>query len=128
MTIEFTQDKHFVAFWVLGLSKMGDVMGAAWLEKDSGRYRGKMRIRKYDPEDPDNDAFSGKDQKDWYAIDYGTERPDFSEQRQRMEALGNMPDCHLIWYEPEGEEGAYLQMVEWLKKQPFANMQVHPVQ
>lgn len=59
-------DEKTVGIWLLSLDPFTDWLGAL-REEDSG-YRLTYRLRFYDPRDPDNDPFSGKDVKKWYQM------------------------------------------------------------
>jgi hypothetical protein len=63
--IEIKPQHTYLAFWVISypLEAMGDMMGLIWWDGDSGEYLGAYRFRYYDPLDPGNKPFSGKDRK-----------------------------------------------------------------
>lgn len=66
------------AIWFVG-NKRGDWMGK--LVKQDGKWLFEYRFRYYDPADPQNDAWSGKDTKSWYAFQ---SKDDSDEQRDRL--------------------------------------------
>jgi hypothetical protein len=73
-------DDNLVGLWYIQTTEMQDFLAA--LMKDGEGFRCEYRFRYYDPEDPGNDAHSGKDTKSWYVMDI--KEPD------RREVLGKL--------------------------------------
>jgi len=62
MTIQVSENTIGI-WWSNILQGAGDIL--VHLEKESDKISMTMRIRYYDPDDPSNDPFSGKDEKKW---------------------------------------------------------------
>lgn len=60
---------YVYGIWFVG-NPRGDWLGQLYKDSSDGQWVFKYRFRYYDHADPDNDAFSGKDKKSWYAFGY----------------------------------------------------------
>jgi hypothetical protein len=106
----------YLAFWVIPYpANDADMMGVIWRDGDTGEYLGEARFRYYDPLDPANDAFSGKDRKHWYTMKFD-KRPDLTEFKEQMMKVAQAVGGTLHWSDKErnGDEfTAYLTTFPW---------------
>jgi hypothetical protein len=60
-------DENTIGLWFTPMTA-GDNLVSLRSDDGGKTFYGEGRVRHYDPVDPGNDAFSGKDQKNWYRV------------------------------------------------------------
>ena len=119
--IKIEPQDTILAFWFISYppEAMGDMMGMIWRDGDSGKYFGEFRFRYYDPLDPGNAPFSGKDRKSWYSLQFD-ERPDLTDIKEMVMEVARRARGTVHWTEKErsGDEfEAYLMTCPWVHVQ-----------
>lgn len=90
-------DEDTVGLWFMDLTETSDWMGH--LRMEGGRPVLTYRFRYYDPDDPGNDPFSGKDTKNWFtAAHAGTREEAIEATRQMVREMERLTGngCHEI--------------------------------
>ena len=69
ITAENPEAKYIGVWYVYDLDPPADFLVTAWTLPEDNHQRVYMegRLRSYDPEDPGNDAWSGRDEKKWFS-------------------------------------------------------------
>lgn len=124
--IDVTPEDYVVGVWFVGGPRTDWL--AVVVEKEGTLY-GAYRHRYYDPEDPENDAFSGKDLKHHYDL---VPIPDCPEAREKIVAAMNLIQSvggRVLGTRTQSarfEGGSMDEVIDWLKEQPFAHMKELP--
>ena len=123
MSIQFDETIRAL-YYVAGREQ--DWMGAINQQAD-GSVELTYRFRYYDPEDPDNDSWSGKDRKKWYEVKGKPGQPTLEKALETMQEI--MDELQAKGYTPKGGPACKLirgsmtveQMFDEFSKLPFVH-------
>lgn len=87
------------------------------------QFQAVYRFRWYDPKDPRNDAFSGKDRKSWYSIKTESKEDAFKAINALITGLKQL-GIRDVWDIQRGEDESFESFLERFKQAPFVHMKV----
>ena len=122
--VEFKEGRWFLGIWFLAYDGWDSMMSVHTDDYHPGSCEWEMdyRTRYYDPDDPDNDPFSGKDKKSGYRLSRkGTEEEVVASVETVIGKLTEFNEPIKKFFCPLYSSNP-LECLELLKKQPWVHM------